>query len=247
MLVHPGDPDRGEANSVGHLRGLGPDAAGNVNRSLGLRHLGSRSGSRPASGGEVDVDVPFWRRVSPSVAACRNCSSAPPPCKYTSGSTSVTFGSGQTCPWLSLANPPGRRTETWPAWPRTATRIEEPPPRTPPLRHRGKPPEENSPSRPERNKQVKRQAKACMSGRFKIAQGRCPGRFSAGQGVYGCSYRGGPVQRAVLTAVAGRGADVWRHRACPILGRAWAARGRGSADHAGRQPRSGGIPLEKRN
>ena len=27
----------------------------------------------------------------------------PPPCKYTSGSTSVTFGSGQACPWLRVA------------------------------------------------------------------------------------------------------------------------------------------------
>ena len=43
-----------------------------------------------------------------------------------------------------------------------------------------------------------------------------------------------PGEYAVLLVVARQGADVRRHRAFPVLGRAWGAGGGGAVGHAGR-------------
>jgi hypothetical protein len=70
--------------------------------------------------------------------------------------------------------------------------------------------------------------------------------FSAGQqqGFTAVRTVERPHGHTVLIALARQGTDVRRHRALPVLGRAWGRARRGRADHAGRSPRSGHLVPE---
>jgi hypothetical protein len=68
---------------------------------------------------------------------------------------------------------------------------------------------------------------ACMSSRFKIAQGRLPGKLSAGQasGIHGCSHRSVPARAHGINSRWPPGRLTLGVSSAPGPGRAWGARG----------------------